>query len=247
MKKKLLSIITVTKNCASTIERTLNSVELVKSDQVEYIVVDGMSDDGTLEIIKKYSKVIDVFVYESDTGIYTAMNKGVLKAHGEFVLFINGDDEIIPHGLKQVLAMLPFCKESIICATTEVVGDQINPSFSYIPNPSRLTYWSSIPHPSSFIRRDLLIETPYREDLKIASDYDFFLKSFLSGKSFKIAPYQSALYYYGGISSNTKKTRFETDIILRDNLGWSRAYLNKIILNLWREIRKIINWFRIKK
>jgi glycosyltransferase involved in cell wall biosynthesis len=244
MTNKLLTIITVTKNCVSTIERTLESIKSTKSDEVEYIVVDGVSHDGTIKVIEKHSKIIDLFICEPDTGIYHAMNKGVAKANGKFVLFINGDDELIPDGVKKVLGLLSSCREQVVCATTIVIGDEYNPGFSYIPDPPKLVYWDSIPHPSSFVRRELLVQFPFREDLKIASDYDFFLKIFLAGMSFKVVPYQSALHYYGGASSNTNTAREEAGLILKDHLGWWRASYYKSILNLWRSIRKIVNRFR---
>jgi glycosyltransferase involved in cell wall biosynthesis len=239
MTGKLLTIITVTKNCVDTIERTLKSVELSKTDEVEYVVVDGVSNDGTLEIIGKYSKLIDRFICEPDTGIYHAMNKGVAIANGEFVLFINGDDELIPDGVRQVLSLLPSCVEQVVCASTHVVGDEINPTFSYRPNPARLVYWDSIPHPSSFIWRELLTQFPFREDLRIASDYDFFLRVFLAGALFKSVPYESARHYYGGASSDSNRMQSETDLILRENLGRWRSCCNRLIFKTFREIGKI--------
>lgn len=239
MPRKLLSIITVTKNCVLTIERTLNSVRNVKSDYVEYIIVDGISDDGTLDTLKKHSDLIDHFICEPDTGIYQAMNKGVAKSTGEFVLFINGDDEIIPGGVQNVLKILPACTEQIVCATTTVVGDGHHPGFQYIPDPPKLVYWDSIPHPSSFIKRELLIRYPFREDFKMASDYDFFLKVFLAGISFKVVPYQTALHYYGGITSDKDRLRKEVNILLKENLGWWQAVYRQTLLWLWRRIKRI--------
>jgi glycosyltransferase involved in cell wall biosynthesis len=239
MTGKLLTIITVTKNCVDTIERTLKSVELSKTDEVEYMIVDGVSNDGTLEIIGKYSKRIDRFICEPDAGIYNAMNKGVANSSGKFIVFINGDDELIPDGVEKVLALLPSCQEQIVCAATLVVGDELTPTFSYIPNPSRLIYWDSIPHPSAFVRRELLVQVPFREDLKIASDYDFFLKAFLSGALFKLVPYQSARHYYGGVSSDRNRMQSEMDLILKENLGRWRACCNKLIFKTFRGIGKI--------
>ena len=243
MPHKLLTIITVTKNCVRTVERTIKSVQAIKSDAVEYIVVDSVSDDGTLKIIEKYSDLIDCLVCEPDSGIYNAMNKGIASAKGDFILFINGDDELIPDGVKQVLEILPACDEQIVCASTFVLGNSVNPSFSYDPAPHLLVYWDSIPHPSTFVRRKLLVEFPFREDLQIASDYDFFQKAFLSGKSFKVIPYHTALHYYGGASSNIAKTKMEVDLVLKENLGRWRAFRNKLILIFWFGPRKSLGHF----
>jgi glycosyltransferase involved in cell wall biosynthesis len=238
MVSKLLSIITVTKNCVHTIERTLQSVKAAKTSQAEYIVVDGLSDDGTVEIIERYSDIIDHFVCEPDAGIYNAMNKGVVRARGEFVLFINGDDELIPYGVTETQNVLPECQAQIVCAVTMVVSDGTVPPFLYLPNPNRLVYGNSLPHPSSFIKRELLVQFPFREDLKIASDYDFFLKTYLSGIAFKVVPYQSARHYLGGVSSDNKKRVSEVNLVLRQCLGWRRTYWYKTINILNKGIAK---------
>ena len=229
MTKKILSIITITKNCVQTIERTLKSVNSVKSKDIEYIVVDGVSDDGTLEIINRYSDTLDQFICEPDTGIYQAMNKGVARANAKYILFINGGDELIPDGVKEVLSILPDCREKIVCATTLVVGNKTIPTFPFKPIPKRLIYGDSLPHPSSFINRELMSQFPFREDLSIASDYDFFLRAYLSGIVFKIVPYPSALHYLGGVSSNNNKRKKEVNLILRTHLGWWLTYYYKAI------------------
>ncbi|NWG34857.1 MAG: glycosyltransferase [Chloroflexi bacterium] len=246
MSDKLLTIITVTRNCARTIERTLKSVAPVKSDDVEYIVVDGVSYDGTLEILEKYSGMIDRFICEPDTGIYNAMNKGIAASRGRFVLFINGDDELIPDGVKKVLSILPDCREQIVCAATLVAGSETTPPFSYAPVPKRLMFGDSLPHPSSFIDRQLLSRFPYREDLKIASDFDFFLRAFLAGASFRIVPYLSALHHPGGVSSNHKRRKNEVCLVLRDRLGWQRMLYYQAIHVFIRGMRKIAAWFGMK-
>ena len=242
MTKTVLSIITITKNCVQTIERTLESIKSVKSKNVEYIVVDGVSEDGTLEIINNYSNIIDQLICEPDTGIYQAMNKGVAHANGKFILFINGGDEIIPDGVKEMLFILPSCREQIVCATTLVVGNNAKPAFSFEPVPKRLVYGDSLPHPSSFINKKLISRFPYREDLSIASDYDFFLRAFLSGVEFKIVPYQSALHYLGGVSSNNKKRKSEVNLILRIHLGWWLTYYYKAINVFIWGFNRITNW-----
>ena len=201
-----------------------------------------LSYNGTLKIIEKYSEMIDRFICESDTGIYPAMNKGVVNANGKFILFINGDDELIPDGIINVLTSLAACQEEIVCATTLVIGNTTMPSFSYLPIPKRLVYGDSIPHPSSFVRRELLSQFPFREDLKIASDYDF-LRVFLSRASFKIVPHQSAVHYLGGISSNNKKRRYEIDLVLRSHLGWWHNYYYKVANGFIWSVSKITSRF----
>ena len=170
------------------------------------------------------------------------MNKGVAHANGKFILFINGGDEIIPDGVKEILFILPSCHEQIVCATTLVVGNKTMPVFSFKPVPKRLIYGDSLPHPSSFVNRELLSRFPFREDLGIASDYDFFLRALLSGVEFKIVPCQSALHYLGGVSSNNKKRKKEVNLILRTHLGWWLTYYYKAINVFIWGFKRITNW-----
>ena len=89
------SIITVVYNNVRDIEHTLKSVVNQSYDHIEYIVIDGQSTDGTLEIIQKYRDKITVLLSEKDKGIYDAMNKGLALATGDYVLFLNSGDELI--------------------------------------------------------------------------------------------------------------------------------------------------------
>jgi glycosyltransferase involved in cell wall biosynthesis len=91
--KPVLSVITIVYNNARDIDRTLLSVLNQIYDGIEYIVVDGASNDGTLEIIKRYESRIAKLISEKDKGIYDAMNKGLALATGDYVIFMNSGDE----------------------------------------------------------------------------------------------------------------------------------------------------------
>ena len=95
-----LSIITVCYNCTSSIEKTVKSILAQKEDSVQYIVIDGASSDGTLDVLKQYSNKIDILVSEPDEGIYDAMNKGIGLAEGKYLLFINAGDILLPNSLQ---------------------------------------------------------------------------------------------------------------------------------------------------
>ena len=94
--RRLISIVTVVWNAEATIARTLRSVAAVKAQDIEYIIVDGLSTDGTLGIIHSFGALVDRLISERDTGIFNAMNKGAAAASGRFILFINADDELAP-------------------------------------------------------------------------------------------------------------------------------------------------------
>lgn len=214
----LLSIVTVTKNCAATIGKTLDSVQEVKTPEVEYVVVDGVSTDGTLDAVRAREGLVDRLVSEPDSGIYNAMNKGVALARGRYVLFINGDDELVADGFPSVMTVLSEGRDEIVCATT-LVGERASPAEVLVAQPSRLPFFNSIPHPSSFVKRELLLSNPFREDLRIVSDYDFFLGAYLAGRSFRVLSAETALHQRGGASGNVARSLSELEQVQRRRLG----------------------------
>ena len=243
MSKCILSIVTVTKNCASTLRRTLVSVQAVKQNAVEqssieYIVVDGMSSDGTLDLVKQFRNLVDRLVSEPDSGIYNAMNKGVRLARGSYVLFINGDDTLVAEGFPAVMCSMAKNKHEIICATT-LVGEPTSPAETLVAKPWRLPFFNSIPHPSSFVRRELLLRSPFREDLRIVSDYDFFLGAYLAGQSFRVLPVVTALHQRGGASGDVQRSRAELEKVRRERLGWRYPLMNGVVA-LYRQCKRVI-------
>lgn len=95
MEQTKISIITVCYNSCTNIEKTIKSVLSQNYDNIEYIIIDGKSTDGTIEIIQKYSNNIDTFISEPDNGIYDAMNKGIKHSTGEWLMFMNAGDTYI--------------------------------------------------------------------------------------------------------------------------------------------------------
>ena len=89
----LITIITVAYNAVKDIENTILSVLNQTYPNIEYIIIDGGSTDGTLDIIKKYEDKISYWVSEPDKGIYDAMNKGIVKANGDYLFFLGADDK----------------------------------------------------------------------------------------------------------------------------------------------------------
>lgn len=174
-----ISIITVNYNDAVGLEGTVCSVISQKNDEYEYIIIDGGSTDGSVEVIKKYSDKIDYWISERDCGIYHAMNKGVAQAHGDYCLFLNSGDS--------------FCNDNVLNHIIElgdnddiIVGMVVSKdekSQLFLP-PSRdislyYLYSGTVPHQGAFIKTDLLKRMPYDENLKIVSDWKFFLEAII--------------------------------------------------------------------
>ena len=234
----ILSIITVTKNCASSIERTLNSVATIKTSEIEYIVIDGNSIDGTVELINSKTRLLDRFISEHDSGIYNAMNKGIDLARGKFTLFINGDDQISPNDFSQVLSCLKKDGVDIYCAISLVPGLAKDDNMLLVMNQWLLPFYNSVPHPSAFVRTSLLKQYRFREDLKIASDYDLFLRLFMARKSFQKINVVSAIHYRGGASGNAHQSSFEVYLVRKERLGIF-FYMSEFVLVFNRLLKKL--------
>ncbi len=119
--KPLISIITVCFNAVDSIEKTIQSVLSQKYSKIEYIVVDGLSTDGTYEIVKKFSDKIHV-IHEKDHGIYDAMNKGGLAATGEYVYFLNSGDILkTVDTISGMVHMLGTARPDMICCNVNYI------------------------------------------------------------------------------------------------------------------------------
>jgi len=179
-----LSIITINKNDAIGLEKTIESVVDQTYNDFEYIVIDGSSTDDSVEIIKKYSTKINYWVSEPDTGIYNAMNKGLRKAQGEYCLFLNSGDWLISSTTLQ-----DVFNEIGNITTADIFYSDLNIiDGGLIRYPDNLSIIHlirrPINHQNSLIKRSLFYEHGfYNEDLVIASDWEFFLYELWKYKS----------------------------------------------------------------
>lgn len=235
----LVSIITVTKNCSLTIDRTLKSVAAIKTSDIQYIIIDGISDDGTLDIINKYGYLVDYLISEKDTGIYNAMNKGADIAQGKYILFINGDDYILADGFNKAKIILEKEIPEILCCQSELFNQKGEKESNLWPSLSRLYFFNSIPHLSTFVFAELLKKYKFREKFRIAADYDLFLRMFLDRRRFVLSKLVTAVHYRGGFSDNAMLVRTEIRQIKKDNLG---HVLYSVVrgIELLNKLRKIV-------
>ena len=199
-----LSIITINRNNASGLERTISSVVSQTFDDFEYIVVDGASTDESVDVIKKYIDKISFWSSEPDSGIYNAMNKGIARASGEYCLFLNSGDRLKDtDSLVSVFRLNPT--KDIIYGDQEICDGKSSgvAKFPAVLNPSYL-FLDTLPHSSSFIRRNLLIDLGmYDESKKISGDHDFFLRAIVGhGALYERVPVLVSVFYTDGVSSN---------------------------------------------
>lgn len=196
-----ISIITVCFNSEKTIEATLESVIKQEGVIFEYIIIDGGSNDNTLNIIKKWQEVFPIkLISEPDKGIYDAMNKGVKFSSGDFVLFLNSDDYFYSYDSLSKAAVFLDNNSDIVYGSTEFRYD----GFSVIrKSSSMLNLWKKMPfnHQSSFSRRELLINHPFICDYKLAADYEFLIYAYKNNYKLKKIDVLISSFGSGGVSN----------------------------------------------
>ena len=235
-----LTIITINLNNKDGLRKTIKSVVVQTTHEFEYIVIDGGSTDGSVEVIKEYEEYIDYWVSEPDKGIYNAMNKGVQKAHGEFCQFLNSGDWLYSNIV--VECMLPYFdldRDIWIGNITLIKDNKIVKCHTNAPKELTLCRLIDyhLPHQAIFIKTGLLIDISYNESLKMVSDWEFFINAYLSDAKFGRIPFDIAYFNLEGISS-TRDIREEC-LPIRDTLVHPEVYNE--IKNMPSEIIYLFN------
>ena len=172
------SIITINFNNKAGLRKTIESVIRQSFRDFEYIVIDGGSTDGSADVLKEYDAQIDYWVSEPDKGIYNAMNKGIAQAKGEYLNFMNSGDCFYDTSVLQRVTNYDS-KADIITGRDYHYSEEKHQGHASI-QPTRMSmitfFNSTLDHQSSFIKRELFNNSPYREDLKLVSDWVFFLE-----------------------------------------------------------------------
>lgn len=171
----LVSIITVCLNSAGTLNRCITSVANQTYSNIEYIVIDGGSTDGTIGVIEANTQRIDYWISEPDRGISDAFNKGIALANGEYYLLLNADDWLSPNAIEYLLARTTR-DVMVVCGS----ADFFEPNGYYlgrrISNPALLMEKCSVIHGACLIRRHVhKITGFYRLDRRLAMDHALFL------------------------------------------------------------------------
>ncbi len=178
-----VSVITVCLNAAATIEATLQSVYAQTYPHVEHVIIDGASTDGTLDILARYHDHIACLVSEKDDGLYHAMNKGLRRATGDVIIFMNANDTFAdPTVIETVVGYFRRNPAAMI-----IYGDALLKSSEQImpgPQPARLSRWrlwaGTVCHQAIFARRSAFARTGYfDESLPVAADWDWLARAVL--------------------------------------------------------------------
>lgn len=184
-----ITVVTVVRNGAAHLEQTIASVLAQFGARVEYVVIDGASTDGSVEIIRRHADGIASWISEPDRGIGDAMNKGLAHARGEWLLFLHADDYLASDGaLAAALSHATPDADFIACALDylEDGGARRRPSTGFTP---WLNLKTTFLHQATLIRRSAFERLgPYDTGLRIAMDYEFFLRAARAGASAVLLP-----------------------------------------------------------
>lgn len=204
-----ISIITVVFNANEVLEETIKSVLNQKHENLEYIIIDGGSTDGSLDVIKKYQDIISNWISESDNGIYDAMNKGIQMATGQYICFINSGDLLIELPIKNILN----CTSDLIVFPVRLSNGDV-----FFPEVNRsLKIRNTLPHQGCFYKKspELLFNTKF----KVFSDFCLNQKMYKEGKVIQAFENPIVAFHDMGGISHDKKYGHEIFQVVKENFG----------------------------
>lgn len=212
-----LSIITINYNHLDGLKKTYNSVVCQTWKDYEWIIIDGRSTDGSREFIEEHQKEFSYWCSEPDNGVYNAMNKGILKAQGEYLIFMNSGDTFASPTILDEIFMEKYSEDVIY-------GYMMRRTLDGVPNNQGMMkpvlywydfYYESLPHQASFLKKELFEKYGlYNESYRICGDWEFNIRTIIkNGASYKFIPKKIAIYECDGISdgniSELKKIQSE--------------------------------------
>lgn len=246
-----VSIITITYNSAETVEDTIRSVASQTYPSVEYVMVDGLSKDATLDIAKKYASTISKHISEKDKGIYDAMNKGVALASGDIIGILNSDDF--------------YADENVIKDIVEVFektgADAVYADLLYVhrDNTSKVVRrWEAgpykagqflkgwmPPHPTFFVKKSIYDKWgAYNLSLRSAADYELMLR-FIHKHHISVAYLPRVITHMrtGGQSNVTLRNRIKAN--MEDRAAWRMNGLKPSLFTLYRKpLSKLLQYIK---
>lgn len=211
-----ISIITVTYNAEKFLQQTIDSVMSQCYENIEYIIVDGMSSDKTWEIIQKNKQKFSCVIHEKDDGLYDAMNKGIKLATGEIIGIINADDWYEEGVFRRIVDV--FESDNTIDAVYgKLTIVQADGMFGTSRTVQIEDIWrSNIPHPTLFMKKSVYLKYGlFNTKYSIVADYDLTLRFYIQGVKFFCLNENIAYFRVGGISTRRKLTAIEEGKIIR--------------------------------
>lgn len=209
--KSKVTVVTVTYNAEKYLEQTIKSVIEQDYSNIEYIIIDGASTDGTINIIKKYEKYITRWISEPDNGIYDAMNKGIDLATGEWINFMNAGDTLVDNILSFIN---PYLNNNIDLFYGGMNYVKEDGSYFYMPPYDLSNIYKRMPlcHQSLFIKTSIMKKYKYSTDFKINGDLDFILKCYTNNYPYKFTNEPICNFLYGGLHTKDIPRRYLDEI-----------------------------------
>ncbi len=248
-----ISIITITYNSAATLPRALESVRSQTYGDIEHIIVDGASTDGTKELIINYQlSIINSqspkvrWISEPDNGIYNALNKGIAMATGDVIGFLHSDDVLYsPDSIGQIAAAFESSGVDVVYGDLEYRhGDKVVRRWrSNAFRRGDLKYGWMPPHPTVYVRREVYRQVgPYDEWFRISADYDMILRIFTAGYKTRYIPQVLVAMETGGASNRDAKARLSKTqedyfVLKKNHVG---AGLLSVACKQLRKIRQFL-------
>jgi glycosyltransferase involved in cell wall biosynthesis len=237
--RPLLSVITVVRNGDKILEKTILNVLNQSYDQIEYIIIDGGSTDETLDIIKKYENNIACWISEPDKGIYDAMNKGITRATGMWINFMNAGDEFYDLNTCKIIAKsISENSFDVIYGDFVAKNDLINLEILVKAKPLNSIWKGNLfSHQSCFIRYDVLRNNLFDINYKIVADFNQMVSILLQRKVFFYLPIPFSIMQTGGVSYSNIRTYIEQIKVVHAHKPYSIylfSYIPLMILALVR-------------
>ncbi|NNE27835.1 MAG: glycosyltransferase [Saprospiraceae bacterium] len=244
-----ISIISCCYNSANTIRETLDSVARQDYPNIEHILVDGMSTDNSMEIIRSYEHVT-ACISEKDEGMYDAMNKGIQLATGQYVGILNSDDFLSSADTISTLAhtLITTKADAVIGDIKFVRPDNLNKTIRYYSaknwHPGKFEWGYMPPHPSFYVKREMYNSLGlYKTDYKICADYELLVRYLKVHKiTYHYIPECIVTMRGGGISNASLKNRYilNKEIVRACRENGLRTSLPKISLKVFRKLFEYI-------
>ncbi len=239
--KPVFSIITITYNAAAFLETTIQSIVGQTYPHIEYLIIDGASNDGTQEIIKRYEAEVNYWVSEPDKGLYDAMNKGLKQATGDYVWFINAGDALHAKNTVELIANQLAKKEklpTVVYGETNIVDvDRNSLGMRRLRAPEKLT-WKSfrmgmlVSHQSFLALRTVapLYDTSYR----FSADFDWCIRCMQQPGEIHHTHEVLADYLHEGLSTNNRKASLKERFRIMSKYY---GYLPTLLRHFWFALR----------
>ncbi|GGC01540.1 glycosyltransferase family 2 protein [Dyadobacter sediminis] len=238
-----LTIITITYNAERFLERTLKSVEQALQDterafETEYLIIDGNSTDGTLQIAAKYKPIISRIVSEPDRGLYDAMNKGLARATGKYIWFLNAGDEIYNVNVLEKLFLSFESQADVYYSDAMLVkddGSEVGLRSRFTPHdlPKNLkwqdfAFGMKVCHQAFIAKREI---APYYDDQNLSADIDWEIQILKRSDQVQYLDFLLCKYLMGGISvKNHRRSLMDRFHVLRKHFGLFPALFNHVLI-----------------